>query len=142
MNWLIVEINNIDSSRMLLKIRGAKGKKDRYVQLAPSLLPLLRDYYKEYKPERYLFNGQNRMQYSASSVLKLVKRYARQAGIKKNVTPHTLRHSFATHHLEQGTDLRYIQQWLGHSSSKTTEIYTHISETSFHKFKNPIDDLL
>lgn len=137
-----LHITDIDSSRMLLKVRGAKGKKDRYVQLSASLLPLLREYYKEYKPEVYLFNGQNKKQYSASSILKLIKKYAKQAGIQKNVTPHMLRHSFATHHLEQGTDLRYIQQWLGHSSSKTTEIYTHVSENAFHKFKNPIDDIL
>ena len=137
-----LHITDIDSSRMLLKVRGAKGKKDRYVQLSQSLLPLLREYYKEYRPVKYLFNGQNREQYSASSILKLIKKYAKQAGIQKNVTPHMLRHSFATHHLEQGTDLRYIQQWLGHNSSKTTEIYTHVSETTFHKFKNPIDDIL
>lgn len=137
-----LEISDVDSSRMLLKVRGAKGKKDRYVQLSKSLLPLLREYYLDYKPEKYLFNGQNKMQYSASSITKLLKRYAKQAGIHKNVTPHMLRHSFATHHLEQGTDLRYIQQWLGHNSSKTTEIYTHVSEKTFHNFKNPIDDII
>ncbi len=137
-----LEITDIDSSRMLLKVRSAKGKKDRYVQLTSSILPMLREYYKKYKPEKYLFNGQNNEQYSGSSILKLVKHYANVAGIQKNVTPHMLRHSFATHHLEQGTDLRYIQQWLGHSSSKTTEIYTHVSEKSFHNFKNPIDDII
>ncbi len=135
-------INDLDSKRMLIKIRGAKGKKDRYVQLSEKLILLLRVYFKEYKPKMYLFNGQKNLQYTGSSIVKLVDKIAKRAGIKKKVYPHMLRHSFATHHLEQGTDLRYIQEWLGHGSSKTTEIYTHVSKNSFKNFKNPIDDII
>ena len=92
-------------------------------------------------PPVYLFEGQKGKQYRATSILNDIKLAATKAGIKKRVYPHILRLSFATHHLEQGTDLRYIQQWLGHDSSKTTEIYTHMSQKDFHKFRNPIDDL-
>jgi site-specific recombinase XerD len=135
-----LKLKDIDSSRMLIKIRGGKGYKDRYVQLAKSLLNILREYYKKYKPKVYVFEGQNNEQYSSTSISNMIKNAAKKAGIKKRVFPHILRHSFATHHLEQGTDLRYIQEWLGHNSSKTTEIYTHISEKDFKKFNNPIDD--
>jgi integrase/recombinase XerD len=135
-----LKIADIDSSRMLIKIRGGKGHKDRYVQLADSLLKILRAYYREYKPKIYIFEGQNSEQYSSTSISNVIKNAAKKAGIKKRVFPHILRHSFATHHLEQGTDLRYIQEWMGHNSSKTTEIYTHISEKDFKKFNNPIDD--
>jgi len=136
-----LKIEDIDSSRMLIKIRGGKGYKDRYVQLAKSLLNILREYYMEYKPKVYIFEGQNNKRYSSTSISNVIKDAAKKAGIKKRVFPHILRHSFATHHLEQGTDLRYIQEWLGHNSSKTTEIYTHISEKDFKKFNNPIDEL-
>lgn len=136
-----IKLSDIDSKRMLIKIRGAKGKKDRYVQLAESVLLLLREYYKKEKPSHFLFEGLDGTEYSTASVTNVVKNAAKRAGIKKRVYPHILRHSFATHHLEQGTDLRYIQEWLGHSSSKTTEIYTHVSETQYAKFKNPIDDM-
>ncbi len=132
---------DIDSRRMLIKIRGAKGKKDRYVQLAKGALSILRQYYKEYNPSVWLFEGQKGGQYSAESIINVVKQAGRRAGIKKNVFPHILRHSFATHHLEQGTDLRYIQEWLGHSSSKTTERYTHVSRADFSRFRNPFDDI-
>ena len=135
-----LKIRDIDSKRMLIKIRGAKGKKDRFVQLASSTLRLLREYYTLEKPQVYIFEGQSKQKYSTSSIVSNVKNAAKRVGIKKRVYPHMLRHSFATHHLEQGTDLRYIQEWLGHSSSKTTEIYTHVSIATFDKFKNPIDD--
>ena len=136
-----MKLEDIDSKRMLIKIKGGKGKKDRYVQLAQSTLTLLRLYYKKDRPQTWLFEGQRGKQYSATSILNDVKKAAAKAGIKKRVFTHILRHSFATHHLEQGTDLRYIQEWLGHESSKTTEIYTHVSKKDFHKFKNPIDDI-
>ena len=136
-----LKLTDIDSKRMLIKIRGAKGKKDRYVQLASGVLTLLREYYKQERPVQYVFEGKKGEKYSASSIVKVVKAAAKRAGIKKRVYPHMLRHSFATHHLEQGTDLRYIQEWLGHNSSKTTEIYTHVSKKDFHRFKNPIDDI-
>lgn len=135
-----LKIKDIDSSRMLIKIRDSKGGKDRYVQLAASILNILRQYYVQEKPTVYIFEGQKGEQYSSTSIVNIVKNAAKRAGVKKRVYPHILRHSFATHHLEQGTDLRFIQEWLGHHSSKTTEIYTHVSENNFHKFKNPIDD--
>ena len=136
-----LKLDDIDSNRMLIKVKGSKGNKDRYLQLAKQTLNLLRQYYQKEGTEHYVFEGQNKGTYSATSILKDVKNAAKRAGIKKRVYPHILRHSFATHHLEQGTDLRYIQEWLGHASSKTTEIYTHVSERNFNKFKNPIDDL-
>ncbi len=137
-----LKLNNVDSNRMLLKIIGAKGKKDRYVQLARPILQLLRDYYLKYKPQKWLLEGQVGEQYSSTSISNVIKRAAKRANIKRRVFPHMLRHSFATHHLEQGTDLRYIQAMLGHESTKTTEIYTHVTETNINKFKNPIEDIL
>ncbi len=137
-----LKLTDIDSQRMLIKIRGGKGKKDRYVQLANGTLKVLRQYYKGHNLTEWLFTGQKGGQYSAESIEKVVKQAAYKAGIKKNVYPHMLRHSFATHHLEQGTDLRYIQEWLGHHSSKTTERYTHVSQTDFRRFRNPLDDIM
>jgi len=135
-----LEISNIDSERMVININGAKGKKDRISLLSINTLNLLRKYYKEYKPKKYLFEGSKGGKYSSTSIAKLLKNAANKAGIQKNVTPHMLRHSFATHLLEQGTDLRFIQELLGHSSSKTTEIYTHVSKKAIDKIKNPVDD--
>ena len=137
---VIITINDIDSERMLISIRSSKRKKDRVTLLSNHILILLREYYKIYKPKYYLFEGMNGGKYSASSVANILKNAAKRAGIKKNVTPHMLRHSFATHLLEQGTDLRYIQELLGHESSKTTEIYTHVSKKMIRNIKNPIDD--
>ena len=136
-----LRLTDIDSKRMLVKIRNSKGKMDRYVQLAEPVLRLLRKYFIKEKPDEWLFEGIRGDRYSPESVVKLVSKAAYNAGIKKRVTPHTLRHCFATHHLEQGTDLRFIQEWLGHASSKTTERYTHVSKTNFGNFKNPIDDM-
>ncbi len=133
-------LHDIDSERMVIHVNGAKGKKDRLSLLSDNLLQLLRQYYKEYHPKKFLFEGQNGGKYSATSVANILKKAAKKAGIRKTVTPHMLRHSFATHLLEQGTDLRYIQELLGHNSSKTTEIYTHVSKKAIDKIKNPIDD--
>lgn len=132
---------HIDSKRMLIKISAGKGKKDRYTTLSLKLLQLLREYYKQYQPNNWLFEGPNGNAYSATSISKILKRSAVKAGIKKRVHPHMLRHSFATHLLEQGTNLRLIQEILGHDSIKTTEIYTHISNTEIQNIKNPLDDL-
>ena len=121
-----LEIPDIDSERIVVNIKGAKGKKDRISLLSENTLRLLRDYYKIYKPKVYLFEGSNGSKYSPTSIAKILKNSAQKAGITKNVTPHMLRHSFATHLFEQGTDSRYIQELLGHNSSKTTEIYTHV----------------
>ncbi len=129
---------DLDFSRKLVRIRQGKGNKDRYSTLSRTLIPELKEYLGRYRPEEYLFEGPRGAAYSASSVLKIVQRSAIQAGIRKHVTPHTLRHSFATHLLDKGVDLRRIQVLLGHNSSKTTETYTHIAENSFKE----IDDLL
>jgi len=136
-----LKIEDIDSGRMKIKIRGAKGKKDRYVDLPTSLLPVLREYYKEYSPKNWLFEGQKGKKYSPTSVLRTIKKSARLAGIKKRVYPHILRHSYATHFLEQGIDIRYIQEWMGHETIKTTEQYTHVAQTN-KNFKNPLDDII
>jgi integrase/recombinase XerD len=133
---------DIESQRGLLLIRQSKGKKDRIVPISEKTLGILREYYKNYKPERYLFEGQIRGEkYSASSLQKILKEACNKAGIKKPVTLHWLRHSYATHLLESGTDLRFIQELLGHRSSKTTEIYTHVSTKSIQNIKSPFDDL-
>ena len=126
----------IDSKQMLIRIEQAKGNKDRYTLLSESFLTLLRMYYKRYKPKTYLFEGQNGGAYTSSSAQKVLKRALRDAGITRTgVTLHTLRHSFATHVLESGTDLRYIQELLGHNSPKTTMIYTHVSSKSLMNFR-------
>ena len=139
---LYLKISDIHSDRGLLRINGAKGKKDRFTLLSQALLEPLREYYRQYHPKIYLFEGQKGGQYSAESISKILKNSAKKAGINRVVTPHMLRHSFATHLLEQGTDLRYIQELLGHSSSKTTEIYTHVAVKNFKNIINPIDDIL
>ena len=109
------------------------------IKLSDSVLEDLRVYFKEYKPQKWLFEGVNCKQYAPTSVVKIIKMASAKSNIKQNVTPHVLRHSFATHLLENGTDLRYIQALLGHSSSKTTEIYTHVAINNFNKIKNPLD---
>jgi site-specific recombinase XerD len=128
-----LKIEDIDSKRMLIHIKNAKGKKDRIVPLSETVLELLRNYYKDYKPKNYLLNGQNSTQYSVGSCQKIYKKY-----IDKNSSIHTLRHSSFTNLLESGTDLRIIQKIAGHSSSKTTEIYTHVSNKILNRVKLPI----
>ena len=123
-----LKIEDIDSKRMLINIKNAKGKKDRIVPLSPKVLELLRDYYKKYHPKEYLFNGQKSLQYSIGSCQKIYKKY-----IDNKTSIHTLRHSSFTGLLENGTDLRIIQKIAGHSSSKTTEIYTHVSNELLSK---------
>lgn len=134
-----LKIEDIDSHRMTITVRQGKGKKDRISILSNHLLSDLRNYYKTYKPKTFLFEGANGAQYSPTSVGKIVSRAALKAGLKRHVTPHMLRHSFATHLLESGTDLRYIQILLGHSSAKTTEIYTHVAIKGFNQIVNPLD---
>jgi len=138
---LKLKASDIDSRRMLIHIKSAKGKKDRYTLLSNSFLALLRVYYNQYKPKVFLFEGQDGAMYSGSSMQKILKRAVEKSNISKRVTLHTLRHSFAIHLLENGTDIRYIQSLLGHSSPKTTMIYTHVSETSIRKIQNPFDSL-
>ena len=137
-----LKLRDIYSKRMLIHIKMAKGKKDRYTLLSLSFLNLLKEYYRVYKPKDYLFEGQDGGPYTASSAQVVLKNSVRLAGIKgRRITLHTLRHSFATHLLESGTDLRYIQTLLGHSSPKTTMIYTHVSESRIQNIKNPFDSL-
>tara|TARA_B100001093_G_C26841003_1_gene1020549 strand:- start:213 stop:1049 length:837 start_codon:yes stop_codon:yes gene_type:complete len=136
-----LKIEDIDSQRMIINVRKAKGNKDRQVQLTQKILNLLRLYYQSYNPTTYLIGGQMGGKYSSSSIQKIIKSSARLAKIYKNVTPHTLRHSFATHLLENGTDIRYIQTILGHSDIKTTQIYTHVSSAHLKNIQNPSDNL-
>lgn len=136
---LCLRLDDIDGKRMVVKVRAGKGNKDRYTILSEKLLKDLRTYYMEWRPKNFLFEGPRGSKYSAESVAKIVKEAAKRAGIKKRVSPHMLRHSFATHLLENGTDLRYIQVLLGHKSTKTTEIYTHVATNIFFKIKNPLD---
>jgi len=128
-----LKIEDIDSKRMLIHIKNAKGKKDRIVPLSQTVLELLREYWKEFRPSIYLFNGQNGGQYSIQSCQKLYKKY-----IDQNSSIHTLRHSSFTNLLENGTDLIIIQKIAGHSSCKTTEIYTHVSNQLLNKVNLPI----
>lgn len=133
---------HIDSKRNIVLLKNAKGKKDRIVPLSPKILGMLREYYKLYKPQYYLFEGQKSgTPYNNRSLQQVLKQALAKASIKKPVTLHWLRHSYATHLLESGTDLRYIQELLGHSSSRTTEIYTHVSTKSIQQIKSPFDDL-
>ena len=136
-----LRIKDIDSNRMQIRIEQSKGKKTRYTLLSKKTLLTLRKYFAEYKPKEWLFEGENGGQYADSSIYSIFKKALVAAKITKKVTIHSLRHSFATHLLENGTDLRYIQNLLGHSSSKTTEIYTHITNKGFDQIKNPLDKL-
>lgn len=138
-----LKIADIDSQRNLIHIKGAKGKKDRYTILANVTLELLRQYFKVYKPEEWLFEGQKgEYHLTVRSIQKVFEKAAFKAGVIKKVSVHTLRHSFATHLLENGTDLRYIQELLGHASPTTTEIYTHVSERDFAKIQSPLDRIM
>ena len=134
-----LKLTDVDSKRMLIRVEGSKGNKDRYTLLSKTALSDLRAYYLEWKPRMYLFEGRKAGKYSANSVLQVVKDAAIKAGVKQTVSPHVLRHSFATHLLESGVDLRQIQVLLGHGSSKTTEIYTHVATNTFKNIINPLD---
>lgn len=133
---------HIDRSRMIINILAAKGKKDRQVMLPKSLITLLENYYRQYKPKEYVLNGQFALQYSETSVNQVVKQLAKKAGIdNKRVYTHLIRHCSFTHMVESGTDINLIQRLAGHSSVKTTAIYTHISHNLISKIKSPIDSI-
>ena len=136
-----LKIANIDSGRMLAHIEAAKGKKDRYVTLPSSILDDLRNYYRVYRPKVYLFEGQYGGQYAIRSVQAVFKNAMQKAKINKTVGIHGLRHSYATHLLESGTDMAFIQKLLGHKDIKTTEIYAKVSDRQLGKVKSPLDDL-
>jgi len=136
-----LKISDIDSKRMVIRVESGKGKKDRITLLSKNLIEDLREYYKKWKPKVYLFEGPQGEKYSGESVGKIVKDASRKALKNRTVSPHTLRHSFATHLLENGTDLRYIQNLLGHGSSKTTEIYTHVATNVIKNIQSPLDSV-
>ena len=139
---LNLKLQHIDTKRGMLTIINAKGKKDRSLPISKKWLEKVRSYYTAYKPEVYLIEGQNAGQnIAAASLQQVFENTLKKSNITKPYTIHCLRHSFATHLLENGTDLRYIQELLGHKSSRTTEIYTHVSNESLKNIKNPFDDL-
>lgn len=137
-----LKVCDIDSRRMVLRIEQAKGQRDRFVMLSPRLLAILREYWKAYRPEHWLFPGRtSERPMTEASVRHACRKVARDAGVSKRVTLHTLRHSFATHLLEDGVDLRSIQMLLGHRSLSTTSRYTHVSAQRLHAVPSPLDTL-
>lgn len=139
---LSLRLQDVDVDRRLIYVRGGKGKKDRVTLLSAVAYQFILDYLSLIKPKNWLFEGPDGSRYSASSVNSIVKRSAAAAGIAKRVSAHTLRHSFATHLLENGTDLRYIQNLLGHESSKTTERYTQVTRKGFESLVSPLDRIM
>ena len=137
-----LRLKDVDSKRMVITLREAKGKKDRQVMLSEKLLGLLRTYFKEYKPKEWMLEGQKGEQYSARSVQEVIQQAKKKAGVNKRGSIHALRHSFATHLLEAGTDIMSIKELLGHSSIRTTSIYTHVSKKQISKIQSPLDKLL
>lgn len=138
---LNLKISNIDSKNMRVHIERGKGKKDRFVNLPDSILDQLRSYYIAYKPKVFLFEGQYGGQYCSRTVQQVFKNSLKKANINKKVGIHSLRHSFATHLLENGTDIRFIQELLGHNDIKTTFVYTHVSDRTIRKIISPLDNL-
>lgn len=132
---------DIDAGRGLIYVRAGKGKKDRVTLLSKVAYLYMEEYIKQYQPKQWLFQGRTGDQYSSRSVNQIIKRSGRLAGITKRISAHTLRHSFATHLLERGTDLRYIQTLLGHESSLTTERYAHVTKKGFEMLVSPLDNL-
>lgn len=138
---LNLKLSDIDMERHLIHVKSGKGRKDRYVPLSSAMKKLLDRYYSQYNPDLYVFMGAQGGKYSPVSARQVLKRALKDTAITKHVTLHTLRHSYATHLLENGTDIRFIQELLGHNDPKTTMIYTHVSTASLGKIKNPFDDL-
>lgn len=139
---LNLKLQDIDSNRNLIIIRQSKGRKDRIAPLSIKILELLREYFIAYKPKNWLFEGQDKnSKYDERSLANVLKQAVEKTKINKPISLHWLRHSYATHLLENGTDLRYIQEILGHSRSSTTEIYTHVSNKSIQKIVSPFDNL-
>ena len=138
---LDLKLEDIDFERNVIIVREGKGKKDRQTLLANNIKLVFKEYIAQYKPKNYLFEGATGQRYSVSSLAKVIKQASIRAGIKKHITPHVLRHSFATHLLENSVDIRYIQELLGHNSIKTTMRYTHVAQTSKQKIVSPLDNL-
>jgi site-specific recombinase XerD len=137
---LNLELRHIDLERRQLQIRQAKGRKDRYVVLAESMVPLLLNYINSYRLQRYFVEGDGGIRYSGSSVRAFLKRSCKRAGILKHVTPHTLRHSYATHLVENGVNLRHVQELLGHAKPETTMVYTHVARRDLLNIRSPLDE--
>ena len=136
-----LKLTDIDRERMQIRVEQSKGQKDRYTKLSEKFLVVFDQYLEKEKPKYWVFEGVKSGMYSARSIQNIVKYAVQEAGIKKKITVHTLRHTFATHMLEDGADLRYIQEMLGHESSKTTEIYTHVTTKGFDQIKSPLDNI-
>ena len=137
-----LKIADIDGERKMLHIKASKGRKDRYSLLSETALQILRDYWRQYQPRDWLFPGAKPNSHiHPRSIQKIFSNARRKAGIRKEVSVHSLRHSFATHLLEDGTDIRYIQELLGHKKSETTEIYTHVSTRDISRIQSPLDKL-
>ncbi len=137
---LHLRTSDIDLERRQIRIHQSKGRKDRYVILAESIVPLVRNYLITYTPKDYLIEGYGGGLYSASSVRSFLRRACLKAGIKKRITPHSLRHSYATHLIENGVNLRYVQELLGHAKPETTMIYTQIAKKDLLQIRSPLDD--
>ncbi|QOD59420.1 tyrosine-type recombinase/integrase [Polaribacter haliotis] len=134
-----LQLSDFDFKRKQLHIQNSKGRKDRYATIAESVFPLIKNYYKTYKPKKYFIENPKGGKYSAESIRSFLKQSLRLAKITKNATPHTLRHSYATHMLEQGIGIRHIQELLGHSRPETTMIYTHVTRKDLEQIKSPLD---
>jgi site-specific recombinase XerD len=130
---------DVDTDRGVICIRQAKGNKDRYVGLSKYVIDMLPGYYKRYKPVEFVINGASELRYTSSSARQIIKRAAKDAGIERNVTPHMLRHSYATHLLENGVSLRHVQELLGHNKPETTMIYTQLTRDSITAVTSPLD---
>lgn len=137
-----LKVSDIDSGRMQVLIEAGKGKKDRYVPLPSAVLDLLREYYKAYQPKTYLFEGRYGGRYSVRSVQAVFKNAMKAAKVNKPIGIHGLRHSYATHLLEYGTDMSFIQQLLGHNDIKTTMLYAKVSNAQLNSIKSPLDRIL
>ena len=139
---LRIKRGDIDVGRKQIRVVNGKGKKDRMTVLSDYMIELLNKYVAAYTPKYWLFEGAENKAYSASSISAIIKKASQKAGITKHVTPHVLRHSFATHLMDQGVETRFIQTLLGHRSLETTAMYTHVSTRSIQKIKSPLDTLL
>lgn len=137
-----LKVADIDFARKQLFVANSKGGKDRVVALSERIYGLLNDYLQTYQPDTFLFNGQSKLQYTAGSVRQFLSQSVKRAGINKKVTPHTLRHTYATHLLEGGVDLKYVQELLGHSKPETTQIYLHVTKKQLLAINSPLDSLL
>lgn len=137
-----IEPRHIDAERMLIRVERGKGNKDRQVLLSPKLLEALRECWRRYRPERYVFEGKRRgLPIAATSIQRAFRATCLRAGVTKPVTLRSLRHAFATHLLESGTNLRVVQSLLGHQSLNTTAVYTHLAKTWLQEVRSPLDNL-